>query len=189
MTPVAGQAAAPGIKLLGEDIRYIRTPPAIESQGEPLYRRTWFRWLHFLLLGCLALGGAARTYYQFFLSDTALYRFRKAREKALAAIGQAEALIQKNNIKGAGGHLSDLMQDYLAAKLGIEDRSIALKDLVERLKSRGLTAHSGEKVRNLWETLDLYQFAPTQVQASEVRAAMETLRHVIEEVEREIQWK
>jgi len=27
-------------------------------------------------------------------------------------------LIQKNNIKGAGGHLSDLMQDYLAANSG-----------------------------------------------------------------------
>ena len=189
LTPAAGQTAAPGIKLLGEDIRYIRTPSTIASQGDPLYKRTLYQWLHLLLLGCLAFGAAARLYYRFFLSDTALYRFRKAREKALAAIGRTEELIQKNNIKGAGGHLSDVLQDYLAAKLGLEDRTIALKDLVERLKSRGLLAHTGEKVRNIWETFDLYQFAPAQVQASEVRASMETLKHVIEEVEKEIQWK
>ena len=190
LSPSASNAqVAPGIKLLGEDIRYIRTPQAIASQGEPLYRRAWYQWLHLFLLGCLALGGVARLYYRFFLSDTTLYRFRKAREKALAAIGKTDELIQKNNIKGAGGHLSDVLQDYLAAKLGIEDRSLALKDLVERLKSRGLLTHTGEKVRNIWETLDLYQFAPAQVQGSEVRASMETLRHVIDEVEKEITWK
>jgi hypothetical protein len=181
--------AAPGIKLLGEDIRYIRTPGMIAQEGEPLYRRGWYRWLHIVLAGLLVLGGLVRLYFQLFLSNTALSRFRKARETAIAEIGKSDDYLVKNDIKGAGGHLSDVLQNYLAAKMGIENQSASLREIVDRLKSRGLLAHTGEKVRNIWETFDLYQFAPAQVQVSEVRASMETLRHVIDEVEKEITWK
>jgi len=181
--------AVPGIKLLGEDIRYIRTPGSIAQEGEPLYKRGWYRWLHLILLGLLMLGGVARLYYRLFLSNTKLYRFRKARERALAAIEKADDFLVKNNIKDAGGHLADALQDYLAAKLGIENRSAALREIVEGLKTLGLLAHTGEKVRNIWETFDLYQFAPAQVQVSEVRASVETLKHVIDEVEKEVTWK
>jgi len=190
MAPAGGSpTSAPGIKLLGEDIRYIRSPRTLAQEGEPLYKRGWFRWLHLILIGLLALGGAARLYYRLFLSNTTLYHFRKARERAMAAVGKADDYLAKNNIKGAGGYLADVLQDYLVAKLGIENRTAALREIVEGLKSRGLLAHTGEKVRNIWETFDLYQFAPAQVQVSEVRASMETLKHVIDEVEREIQWK
>jgi hypothetical protein len=189
LAPAVSQTTAPGIKLLGEDIRYIRTPATIATQFGPLYRQRWFLILHGLLIGLLGLGALARLYHHLFLSNTLLYRYRKARERALAAIGQAEPYLAKNNIKSAGGHLNNVLQDYLAAKFGVEDRSVALKEIVERLKSRGLTSHTGEKVRNIWETFDLYQFAPAQVQASEVRASMETLQHVIDEVEKEITWK
>jgi hypothetical protein len=190
-TPTGGQipAAAPGIKLLGEDIRYIQTPGAIHSVGEPLYRRGWYQWLHIVLLGFLGLGGLAKLYNRLFLSDTTLYRFRKAREQSSAALKKTEEFLAKNDIKGAGGNLADVLQDFLAAKLGVENRSFSLREIVERLKSRGLVSHTGEKVRNIWETLDLYQFAPAQVRPEEVRSAMETVEHVIEEVEKEISWK
>ncbi len=181
-------SSTPGIKLLGEDIRYIRAPGTITSKGEPLYRRTWYRWFHLILLGFLALGGLVRLYYRLFMSNTALYRFRKAREQSVVAIRKTEDFLSKNDIKGAGGHLADVLQDFLAAKLGVENKSLSLREIVERLKSRGLLSHTGEKVRNIWETLDLYQFAPAQVRPEEVRAAMQTVEHVIEEVEKEIQW-
>lgn len=188
MNPSSGQTQAPGIKLLGEDIRYIRTPNEIRAEGEPLYRQKWFRVLHIFLLAVLALGGLVKLYFRLFMSNTALYRFRKAHERAVAAIQKTEEHLSKNDIKGAGGHLADTLQDFLAAKLGVDNRAFSLKDIVERLKSRGLVSHTGEKVRNIWETLDLYQFAPAQVRPEEVRAAMETVGHVMEEIEKEIMW-
>jgi len=187
--PAGAAGSAPTIKFLGDDIRYIRTPGTIAPQGEPFYARTFYRWLHFILLGLLSLGGLARLYYAFFLSDTTQYRFRKARDRALASVGKSEEFLAKNDIKGAGGFLSEILQDYLAAKSGVQYRTLALRDIIDRLKTRGLLSHTGEKVRNIWETFDLYQFAPAQVQAPEVRASMETLKHVIDEVEKEIQWK
>jgi hypothetical protein len=187
----AGSAtpSSPGIKMLGEDIRYIRTPASIESQGEPLYRKAWFRWLHIFLAGLLALGALAKLYHRLFLSDARLFRFRKAREQALSDLKRTEDYLVKNDIRGAGGHVGDVLQDYLAAKLGVEKRRQSLREIIEGLKSRGLLSHTGEKVRNIWETLDLYQFAPAQVRPEEVRSSMQTVGHVIDEVEREIIWK
>ena len=109
--------------------------------------------------------------------------------RSWAGLKKTEDYLTKNDIKRAGGHLADVLQDYLAAKLGIDNRSLSLRDIVERLKSRGLVNHSGEKVRNIWETLDLFQFAPAQVRPEEVRASMQTVEHVIDELEKEIQWK
>ncbi len=182
-------STAQGIKLLGEDIRYIRTPTEIHSEGEPLYRRRWFRILHVLLASLVGLGGLARLYHRFFLSNTGLSRFRRAREQALSAMKKTEDYLSKNDIRGAGGHLSNVLQDFLAAKLGIEKRSLSLREIIDRLKLRGLVGHTGEKLRNIWETLDLYQFAPAQVRPEEVRTALRTVEHVIDEVEREILWK
>jgi len=181
--------AVPGIKLLGDDIRYIRTPSSIASQGEPLYRRSWVRWFHLLVAFLLGVAGLVRLYGRLYRSNTPLSRFRKANEQARASLQKTEDFLSKNDIKGAGGHVADALQDFLAAKLGVENRSLSLKEIVERLKSRGLVSHTGEKVRNIWETLDLYQFAPAQVRPEEVRAAMQTVQHVIDEVEKEISWK
>jgi hypothetical protein len=123
------------------------------------------------------------------MSNTDLYRFRRAHEQARAALKKTEDYLVKNDIKGAGNHLANALQDYLAAKLGIQKRSLSLREIIDRLRARGLVGHTGEKLRNIWETLDLFQFAPAQVRPEEVRAAMQTVEHVIEEVEREIQWK
>ena len=150
-----GAAAATGIKLLGEDIRYIRTPASIPSAGEPLYRRRWFQWLHLLLAGLLAAGGLARLYHRLFLSNTAFYRFRKAHEQALLSLKKTDAYLAKNDIRAAGNHLANVLQDFLAAKLGIEKRIFSLREIVDRLKPRGLVPHTAEKLRNIWETLDL----------------------------------
>jgi hypothetical protein len=184
---LAPAAGAPGIKLLGEDIRYIRMPGSISPQGEPLYRRGWFRWLHGLLLALLAGAGLFRLYHKLFLSNTALYRFRKALERALAAAEQSSALA-RHDIKGAAAHLADALQDYLTSKLAVVNRSMALKEILEGLKAKGLHPHTAEKVRNLWETLDLFQFAPAQVRPEEVGQAMRTFSHVVDEVEKEIAW-
>src|SRR5262249_18417919 len=121
--------------------------------------------------------------------NTLFYRFRKAREHAFDALKKTEDYLSRNDIKGAGGNLADSLQDFLSAKLGIERRSMSLREIVDGLRSRGLVGHTGEKLRNIWETLDLYQFAPAQVRPDEVRTAMRTVEHVIDEVEGEIKWK
>lgn len=187
--PTASSVDTPGIRLLGEDIRYIKTPGSISSQGDPLYQRAWFRWLHGFLLLLLSAGVLFRIYHRLFLSNTGLYRFRKAREKALAVGRSADTRLLKSDIKGAAGLLANGLQDYVAAKLVVESRTVALKDILERLRMKGMHPHTAEKIRNLWETLDLFQFAPAQVRVEEVRQSLRTFEHVVDEIDREILWK
>jgi hypothetical protein len=182
-------SAQPGIKRLGDDIRYIHTPETIDPASGFLYQKRWFRLLYLTLFGILGLGLLARLYHRFFRSNTTVYRFRKAKEKALADAKETEAYLSKKDVKAASSHLANLLQDFMAAKLGVDRRSQSLKQIVEGLKRYGLSSHTGEKVRSVWETLDLYQFAPAQVQEEELRSALGSVTHVIEEVEKEITWK
>src|SRR5207249_1006989 len=108
------------------------------SEGEPLYRRKWCQWLHIIVSGLLGAGALARLYQRLFLSNTALYRFRKAHEQALASLKKTEEYLAQNDIRAAGNHLANVLQDFLAAKLGIEKRIFSLREIVDRLKPRGL---------------------------------------------------
>jgi len=187
--PPGAGAGAPGIHILEEDIRYIRTPPSLSPQGAPLYRRLWFQaWMACLFL-LLALGGLLRLYQKLFLSNTRLTRFRGARANALLSAQQAQGAMERLQTREAAGLLADALQGYLAAKLGADRQTLSLKEVLAELKAHGVHSHDTEKVRNLWETLDLFQFAPAQVRPDELRQALRTLEHVVDELEKDIPWK
>ncbi|MFA5975274.1 MAG: BatD family protein [Elusimicrobiota bacterium] len=184
-----GVLETPGIRLLGEDIRYIQTPVVVQPQEEFLYRRREFRWLHGILLVLLAGLGLFRLYQIFFFSNTALARFRRAKARALHAARLAEAALGTSDNRRACEILSGGLQAFIGDKLTQNAYSLALKQVVPDLKDRGVSPHNSEKVRNLWETLDLYRFAPAQVRPEEIRQAIRSFEHVIEEMEKEITWK
>lgn len=180
---------APGIRMLTEDIRYIRTPTSLSSQGPPLYKRKGFRLFH-LGMFLLWLGGGLFSWYRrSFLSNPTLIRFRNARARAFAVFQKADEALQSSNVKGAASFLSDALQSYLADKLLLSETGISLKQVLIQLQAKGVLSHTAQKVRALWETLDLFQFAPAQVKTEELRQAAEKLRQLIESLEKEIVWK
>lgn len=184
-----GPATAPGIHMLGEDIRYIKTPSEISSQRNPLYRNRFFLVFNGLVLAGVFGTGLFALYLRLFHSNLALTRFRAAKEQAESLVLQAEEAIGRSEIKKSAELLADALHGYLASKLAVEERELSLKTAIEKLRSRGVHSHDTEKVRNLWEMLDLFQFAPTQVRPDEVRQAARTLKHVIDEVEKDVLWK
>lgn len=171
-------SVTPGIQRLADDIRYIRTPSNISSQHVPLYRQTWFVALHVLtFIGVLGLG-LYRLVMTLFFSNERQQRFKSASARALSRRGASET----------AESLSDSLRGYIADKLGLDERGLGLKEALQELKNRGVDDHKGQKIRTLWETLDLYQFAPTQVRADELKKASDTLGHIIEELEKEMEW-
>ncbi len=181
--------ATPGIQMLGDDIRYIETPSHIADQGPPLYRRRWFLILQGLLLLGLAAGILFKLYERLFLSDRKLWRFKTALSRAVLTRRKSEKAMDENQIQAAAGLLSDTLHDYLADKLSLDSAGLPLRTVMDELRARGLPVHTIEKVRNLWETIDLFEFAPAQVRVDELRQVDRTLEHVIEELEKQIPWK
>ena len=102
---------------------------------------------------------------------------------------KAETLADKGQLKESAALLSDAYQKYLADKLTLSANGLALRDAQDALRQRGVHMHDGEKVRNLWETLDLFEFAPTQIRVEDIRQSLATFRHIVEEMEVEITWK
>lgn len=187
--PAGEPASAPGIRMLADDIRYIKTPSSIRPAGKPLYRRPWFLWFHGILFAALAGLGLVRLYQTFFLSDTAPSRFRRARGRALAAVQQAEAAHRASDIRRSLDILSNGLQAYIGAKLSMEPQALSLKQVLADLRARGVAPHDAEKIRNLWEALDLHRFAPAQAPADEIRQTIRTFEHVVEALEGAIAWK
>lgn len=179
----------PGIQVLGEDIRYIKTPASLRSQADPLYRQKWVWLVNGLSFLFAAGSGLIPLYRKVFLSNPALLRFRHAREEIGKTMQKAEEAMGRANVKGAAELLSDGFQDYLAAKLLLDIQGIALKDVLATMRDQGLNAHLAEKVRNLWETLDLYRFAPAQVRAEEIKQTRQSMDYLIGQLEEAIPWK
>lgn len=191
MAPTAsgGSVAEPAqIQRLADDIRYIKTPARLPAQGAWWVETTTF-WVVHLLAVVLLVGFAGfRLYQKHFLANSAWNRFKTAADRAYAGARKAEALADKSELKAAAEHLADTYQRYLADKLTLPTQGLALRQVQEAMRRRGLIAHNGEKVRNLWETLDLYEFAPAQIRVEDVRQSLATFRHVVEELEQEIPW-
>ncbi len=186
--PAPSSSGQPGVKRLGEDIRYIHTPESLNALTF-IYKGKLYRIYLLLLTLLLAGGGVWRLYQKLFLSDSKLYRFKRGKDTALLKMKDVEAYLSRRDIKGATTQVANVLQDFMAAKLGVERRSQSLKEIVAGLGPLGLSSHTAQKVRSVWETLDLFQFAPAQVQDEEVRSAARSAIHVIEEVDKEISWK
>ncbi len=182
-------SSTPGIRLLGEDIRYIRTPSQLSAQGGPLYKSRLFQIFNALFLFGVIAAALYRLYSLFFLSNTALARFEQAREETEKLMLSADGDLGRSDIKKSSETLGHALHAYLAAKLVTPESELSLKLALEKLRARGLHSHDTEKVRALWETFDLFQFAPTQVRPEEVRKSILTFRHLLDVVEKDVLWK
>lgn len=187
--PPGPSSSSPGIQRLSEDIHYIRTPRDIESQGPPLYRRAWFRWMNLLaLFGVLGLA-LWRLYEKLFLANPMQVRFKAAHARAMNSITKAEKALSGNDLRTCADALAAALQGYIADKLGAGSPELSLKAAVALFREKNVSEHSGEKVRNVWESLDLIRFAPAQARPEDLRQAIERVRHVIEELEKAVLWR
>src|SRR5262249_13031574 len=92
----AGPAPWAGIKLFNEDIRYIKTPSSLFSQGPLLYRTRAYRWVNAFAFLMLFGSGMVPLYRRLFLSNPVLRRFKNARSTAKASMKEAEAALGRS---------------------------------------------------------------------------------------------
>jgi len=190
VTGAAGSVSnTPQIQRLAEDIHYIKTPTGIVSQKPFWVHRVGFWLFQIVILLAFLIGAGVRIYQRVFLSVNPRNRFKNAAPRAWSAIADSEKALAKNEMRDAAGHIAQGLHEYLADKLNLNPRTLALKQAQDALRDRGVHSHDTEKVRNLWEMLDLFAFAPTQVRPDDIQQAQRTFRHVIEELEKDVSWK
>ncbi|HEX9005860.1 MAG TPA: BatD family protein, partial [Bacteroidota bacterium] len=192
--PVIAGATREDVRLLSQDIRFIKVrPPSFSRQGEFLYNSGAFVVLLLLPLGGVAAAFVLARNRRSALADVAGYRNRRAIAVARKRLKVAERILRDAPAKtgtssqAAAGFFSALagaLWQYLGDKLGIPQAEFSVERAATALTEAGTPADLVGSLRALLETCDMARFAPTSVGRPAMTRAYEEARRIIVELER-----
>lgn len=154
-------ASKEDIKLLGEDIRYLKLSPG-ELQnlsdsplsGGMFYLGTFLPPL--LFVGAFAYRKRMKAIY----GDMPKFRFQQAGKEAARRLKQAKQLLAQGNTESYHAEISKALLGYLEDKLHLEKSSLTVEEAVNRLQQRGVDDNTLAQLRTCIERADFARFAP-----------------------------
>lgn len=193
--PLVAGAAREDVRLLSQDIRFIKTdPPSLQQRGKEPYASGLFVIL--VALPVVGLAGAvvfARQREEA-MSDEAGYRNRRAVKVAQKGLKQAEYLLhEKSGAKGMPtanqrirfySEISRALWKYLGDKLNIPQANFSVEAAVAELKNRSVDPGLAHALRRLLESCDMARFAPTSLEIPAMQKAYDEAKRLIIDLER-----
>ena len=170
------------IKLLNEDIRYIKTSGFdLEPRHEINYFKGWFLFLIFFPLFGL-IGAFALKKKQDKLSDNVqLMHFRKAEKTARKRLKLSKEALDAGNISNFYSELSFGLFGYLENKLGIQKSEFTIEGAVDKLISQNINPSLINRVKLIAEKCEFARFAPKdETTAAEKELYAETMKVIVE---------
>jgi len=143
------------VKLLGNDIRYIKTKTNLKSISEPFYGSIFF-WI--LLIGPF-VGYVSFAFWQAFSNrngSTVEYKQKMAIKKAQNQLKQASIHLSNNNHDLFYKEILNALDGFLSAKLSIPIAELNKEKISETLQKKGA---STEVISNLKSILEKSEFA------------------------------
>jgi hypothetical protein len=172
-----------GVKVVGQDIRFIKTEGRLKARRSPLVNGKIFLWLN-LLPTAAFLGLWGWRFRQARLSsDRAGFSFRRAFRKAEKGRLRADALINKGDLSGYYAALHRVLMEYLGDKLKTPARGLTWDFLEEELRKRALPPDVIKSIRELWEDVDRVRFAPSLLTPAEAAKHGEQLGATLKQAE------
>jgi hypothetical protein len=194
VTPLISGGSQEDVRLLSQDIRFIRLgEPELSPRGE--HFRTNGLLIAMLLLPLACAGGAfvyARQRKAEML-DQAGYRNRRAIKVAKKGLKQAEYLLKEKGSSGAPasnqrlrfyGEISKALWKYLGDKLNIPQSAFSIEGAVAELGLRSVQADIITSLKALLETCDLARFAPTSLDLAVMQRTYDEAQRIIVALER-----
>jgi hypothetical protein len=154
-------ATKENIKLLGEDIRYLKLNPGeLQSLSEtPLSGGTFYL---SLILPPFAFVGAFlyRKRMKAIYGDMPKFRFQQAGKEATRRLKRAKQLLAEGNTESYHAEISRTLLGYLEDKLHLEKSSLTVDEAVNRLQERGVDDQTLAQLRTCIERSEFARFAP-----------------------------
>ncbi|MBA4407165.1 hypothetical protein C0389_07825 [bacterium] len=149
------------IKLLSEDIRFIKTSDFnLEPRQELTLIRPWF-WVSIVLPLLGLIGAVVLKRKQDKLSgNVQLMRYQKAEKAARKRLNLAKAALDKNDTPNFYSELSLALFGYLEDKLAIQKSEFTLDGAVEKLLFRNIDGVLIDRVKRIAEKCEYARFAP-----------------------------
>ncbi|MEW6193896.1 MAG: BatD family protein [Bacteroidota bacterium] len=180
--PLAGNYSKEDVKLLSEDIRYIKTSDFnLERRQEVSLIKPWF-WISFALpLAALFTAVGIRKRQNKLYGNLQLLKYQKAEKAAKQRLKTAKHALDLNRVTEFYSELSLALYGYLEDKLGIQKSDFTLELSLEKLKQNNIPEQLIERVKVIAEKCEFVRFAPqgeTSASASEIYD--ETVKVIVE---------
>jgi hypothetical protein len=175
------------VRLIGRDIRYIKTQPSsFRRIGEGLHDSPGF-WL-VLLTPLVALAGAIvqRRHWDRLQGDYAYARLRRAGRAARKRLTAARTAMTNEREKEFYAEVSKALIGFLGDKLNIAEAGMISDEVQSGLRARGVSQEVIDKYFACLQTCDLKRFSPTAATAAEMQAFIEQAETAMSELNRSL---
>jgi len=157
----AGYAAKEDVRLLGEDIRYLKLElGSIVRHDDMPFANLWF--VLGMMLPPLVLVGAFvyRKRIESISGNVTYWRSQKAGKEATKRLKIARRVLSTGNNIEFHNEISRALLGYLQDKLSIPKASLSIESAVARLKDRGVESTHSEAIESCIQRAEYARFAP-----------------------------
>ena len=175
------------IRLLGQDIRFIKT-------GTPSFRRLGSGggvpvqvWPAVVLPLSVLVGAALfRRHRNRILGDAAYARLRRASRAVRKRFAQAHALVRKDSSKAFYAEVARAMSGFLGDKLNVAETGMLSTDLQRLVRERNVREETVSEYFDCLSVCDLKRFSPADTDEREMRGFLEKAEKAVGQMEREL---
>ncbi|MDQ7817171.1 MAG: BatD family protein [Melioribacteraceae bacterium] len=175
--PTAGNFSKEDVRLLSEDIRFIKTSDiSLERKQEISFIKPWF-WLSLFLpvVALLAALGYRKRQDKLY-GNIKLLKYQKAEKAARQRLKISKRALDENKIAEFYSELSQALFGYLEDKLGIQKSEFTLEGALEKLSERKIENDLLDRVKTITEKCEFVRFAP---QGETSSSAMEIYNNAV----------
>jgi hypothetical protein len=175
------------VKLLGQDIRFIKTEiPSFQKIGVAFYKKILF-WVTGIF-PLLCLGGALgyRRHLNRMHGDVAYARDRRASRTARKHLSTAKSLLKLSTQKDFYSEVGKALMGYLGNKLNMAEAGMITEDAQRMLRDRGVKEETIKSYFDCLNTCDLKRFSPTGTNEIEMREFFKQAEREIVRLDRAI---
>lgn len=167
------------------DIRHIKSAPDDPAVQRLASMAAGAGWLHLAPLSVFLLALSSVVYRNRILQDPAGARSRRALSQAMRRVRDAR--------RGAGPEqcaalLFETLSNYAADKLNRPASGLTLRDAQKAFRERfpGVPEGHLEQMRVLWQELEMFRFAPQEMQSSDASSLADGVRELVKALDEEI---
>jgi hypothetical protein len=172
-----------GVKVVGQDIRFIQTNGRLRSHRAPFAGGRIFLALN-LLPGLTFLGIWIIEFRRARVSaDLAGFSFRRAYRNAVRSSRAAEKFLKSGDLPGYYAALRKVLMEYLGNKLKSPAQGLIWEHVEQDLRQRSVADGALQPLKNLWEDFDRARFTPGLLSVAEAEKHGRDLENVLKQLE------
>ncbi len=173
------------VKLLGQDIRFIKTAnPEFRRTGSAFTGAPWFWAVLAAPLLVLGAGLLARKHQDRLEGDVAYARSRGASRAVRRRFGRAHASAGPGASKTFYAEVAKAMMGFLGDRLNIAEAGMISSDIRDRLREKGIPGEITAEYFNCLDACDRVRFSPSDAGESEMKAFLDRAEKAVTQMER-----